>query len=368
MPNNPLHNAIKKVATGPEYSKDLSYDEALESMAYILEGNADPVQIGIFFIALRMKRETSDENRGILQAIRDSCLKLISGEQAMINVDNLIDLSDPYNGYIRGMPSSPFLPAIFAAAGYPCLSHGVEQAAPKNGVTTHRILKAAGKQVLLSTDDVKTNLENKEIGWSYFDQSIYCPALYKLTGLRQRMVKRQVLTTVESLAQPLRAKGKTHMMSGYVHKAYPAIYADLARHAKFNNMFLIRGVEGGVVPSLKQQGRYYCYEDFGVAHLHEIDPGSIGSSQQTRNVPLPPHLADIEDSNSEDKLNELAQQSSDIGLKALSGEKGPTRNSLIYSGAIMLQHLTQTNLIDAADRVKELLDSGAALARFNRHP
>ncbi len=65
MLNNPLQNAIKKVATGPEYSKDLSYDEALESMTYILGGHADPVQTGIYFIALRMKRETSEENRGI---------------------------------------------------------------------------------------------------------------------------------------------------------------------------------------------------------------------------------------------------------------------------------------------------------------
>ncbi len=67
-----LHRAIQKVATGPEYSKDLEYEEALETMEFILSGKADPVQVGIFLIALRMKRETKEENRGILQAIKIS--------------------------------------------------------------------------------------------------------------------------------------------------------------------------------------------------------------------------------------------------------------------------------------------------------
>lgn len=368
MLNNPLHHAIKKVATGPEYSKDLTYEETLESMTYILDGQADPVQIGIFFIALRMKRETNDENRGILQAIRNSSLMLLGSGQFETNVDHLIDLSDPYNGYIRGVPSSPFLPAIFAAAGYPCLSHGLEQVAPKFGVTAHRILKAAGKNVLLSINNVKANLENKAIGWSYLDQAVYCPALHELTSLRQRMVKRQVITTVEALAQPLRAKGRTHMMSGYVHKAYPEIYANLARHADFDSMVLIRGVEGGVVPSLKQQGRYFSYENFGEAHQHALDPASIGLSQKSRNVPLPAHLVNIEDSSSELKLDQLARYSVDLGLRALSGEPGETRESLIYSGAIMLSALNQVSLVESAKVITDLLDSGAALSTFNQHP
>jgi anthranilate phosphoribosyltransferase len=368
MSKNPLQNAIKKVATGPEYSKNLSYEETLESMTYILEGHADPVQTGVFFIALRMKRETSEENLGVLQAIRNFILKSIDTDHVVANVDHLIDLSDPYNGYIRGVPASPFLPAVFAAAGYPCVSHGLEQVAPKYGVTSHRILKAAGKAVLLSISDVKDNLESDDVGWSYLDQAVYCPALHELTSLRQRMVKRQVLTTVEALAQPLRALGKTHMMSGYVHKAYPEIYADLARNTAFDNMILIRGVEGGVVPNLKQQAQYFRYEDFGESHHYELDPVSIGLSPQSRNVPLPLHLADIEKSNSEEKLDQLASHAVDLGLKALSGELGETRDSLIYSGAIMLSVLNRVSLSEAANRVRSLLDSGAALSAFNQHP
>jgi len=38
---NIMRQCIQKVATGPEYSKDLSFDEAYESMRAILAGDAD---------------------------------------------------------------------------------------------------------------------------------------------------------------------------------------------------------------------------------------------------------------------------------------------------------------------------------------
>ncbi len=356
-----LHRAIQKVATGPEYSKDLEYEEALETMEFILSGKADPVQVGIFLIALRMKRETKEENRGILQAIKNFAPKVVA------DIPNLIDLSDPYSGYIRGIPASPFLPAVFAAAGYPCVSHGVARVGPKFGVTHRRILSAAGKQCNLSISEVKSNLEKGNPGWSYLDQATYCPRLHSLNELRQRIVKRQIITTVEVLAQPIRATGKTHMMSGYVHKAYPPVYANLARHADYDSMVLIRGVEGGVVPSLKQPGRFFSYSAMGEESATDLDPTSAGVTRLTRNVPLPEQLADIEQNNSEERLDKLAKEAAKNGLEALQGIRGGTRDSLVYSGAIMLHFLRQTSLSDAADSIRILLDSGAALEKFNQH-
>ena len=68
-PNVAMRSYIQRVATGPEMSKDLSLEEAQHGMRLILDGEVDPVQAAIFLIALRMKRETRDENRGVLQAL-----------------------------------------------------------------------------------------------------------------------------------------------------------------------------------------------------------------------------------------------------------------------------------------------------------
>jgi len=356
-----LHLAIQKVATGPDYSKDLSFEDAYATMKYILSGDADEVQISIFFIAIRMKRETDEENRGILQALIDISPRIV------IDTEHLIDLSDPYDGYIRGVPSSPFLPAALAACGWNTISHGIEILGPKHGVTHHNILKAAGKNPLLSLDQVKQTLES-DCGWSYVDQSVYNPVLHDMQPLRKRIIKRQVLTTVEVLAQPFRAKGQTHFASGYVHKAYPPIYASLARQAEFDSMVLIRGVEGGVVPSLKQPGRYFAYSDRGEESMIEISPMDLGIEQGFRNNPLPESLKDIEKNKNPDDITALAHEAAKQGLAALNGEAGAARDSMVYCGSIILSQTAKISMDEASKMLKHALDSGKALEKFNKHP
>ena len=124
-----MRSYIQRVATGPEYSKDISFAEARDAMSHILNGAADPVQAGIFLIALRMKRETLDENGGCLQAIIDAS-NIVTAD-----VDHVIDVADPYDGYTRGLPVSPFIPAVLAACGLPAVSHGAEAVGPKYGAT-----------------------------------------------------------------------------------------------------------------------------------------------------------------------------------------------------------------------------------------
>lgn len=55
-----LRQCIQKVATGPEYSKDLSYEEVYYAMRYILTGDADPIQVAVWLAGCRMKRETEN--------------------------------------------------------------------------------------------------------------------------------------------------------------------------------------------------------------------------------------------------------------------------------------------------------------------
>ena len=64
-----IKSVIQRIATGPELSKNISRDEAKRSLSDILNCEIDPVKSAIFLIALRMKRETMDENLGFHDAI-----------------------------------------------------------------------------------------------------------------------------------------------------------------------------------------------------------------------------------------------------------------------------------------------------------
>ena len=64
-----IHSIIQRIATGPEMSKNISLEESRQGMQAILNNEIDDVQSAIFLIAMRMKRETMDENVGILMAL-----------------------------------------------------------------------------------------------------------------------------------------------------------------------------------------------------------------------------------------------------------------------------------------------------------
>jgi len=228
-----LAQAIKKVATGPHLSKDLTQAEAKSAMSEVLSGQFDPVQAAIFFIALRIKRETNEENLGILQALQ-ACT-----EQTVANVEQLLIIADPFNGYNRHCPITAFLPAVLAASGLPVLSQGVKEMGPKFGITHSQVLAAAGIDVDLSLQSVTQRLNNPDLAWAFIDQHYASPKLFALQDLRTRMIKRPCLATLEKLVMPVKAQGKTHLQIGFVHKEYPPILAKLAQHIGFNSALII---------------------------------------------------------------------------------------------------------------------------------
>ncbi len=358
-----MRSIIQRIATGPELSKDISRDEAREGMRLILDGEADPVQSAIFLIALRMKRETDDENIGVLEAVRDVT------ETVTAEVDDVVIVSDPYDGYNRTVPASPFLAPVLAACGVAAVSEGVETMGPKYGVSHRQVLRAAGVNVDLTTAEAAYRVAETDAGWAYVDQSRFCPKLYGLSELRTKIVKRPALTTVEVLTGPVRGRKHTHLVTGYVHKPYPRLYALLARHMGFDSLLLVRGVEGGVVPSLRQPGKCVYYHDFGEEQQLDSNPADLGIDQNMRAAPLPEGLQKSARPGDEISIavdiEGLAAATAEAGLAALSGKSGPIYDGLVYSGALTLHHRRKADSLPAAaDAIRAVLNDGRALAHL----
>jgi len=360
-PETTMTSIIKRVATGPELSKSISYDEARAGMRLVLEGLADPVQAAVFLIGLRVKRETDAENKGILQGILDKT------ETVIADVDELLDVADPYNGYGRSLPSSPFLPALLAECGVPAVSHGIETVGPKFGVTHHQILQAAGTSVELSVEEAGMQISNPEIGWAYVDQRSFCPSLFGLADFRKRIVKRAAISTAEVLSGPIRGSKKTHLLTGYVHNEYPPIYTMLARHSGFNSALLLRGTEGGVTPSLRKRGEFIRYWEGSEDLVFEADPKEIDIERDNRLVPIPQALLPKKDRDFglDENNAEIAKLAANEGLAALAGKNSPTSDALLYSASLTLWHLGRYNSIrEAAVVVRKILSGGKVAARF----
>ncbi|MGI9302261.1 MAG: anthranilate phosphoribosyltransferase [Gammaproteobacteria bacterium] len=365
-----MRSVLQRIATGPELSKDITLEEARQGMSLVLDGKVHPVQAALFLIALRMKRETDEENKGILEAVRDATVRTQAA------VDEVVDIADPYDGCNRTLPAAPFLPAVLSACGVATVSHGVESMGPKYGVTHRQVLRAAGAEVNSMPEQAAQRIGNKETGWSYIDQSRFCPKLHDLAELRTLIVKRPAIATVEVMAGPVCGRRKTHLITGYVHKPYPRIYAMLARHAGFDSALLVRGTEGGVIPSLRQTGKFFFYRDRGdnsEEQSIEVSPTDLGIEQELRAVPLPedlPPAAHTPDrTGMKGDVATAAQAAAQAGLEALDGKPGPTRDALTYGAAACLWHLGRSeSMAAAAQSVRAVIDSGSALAHFRSAP
>lgn len=357
-----IHSVIQRVATGPELSKNISYEESRSVSNAMLEGEIDPVQAAVFLIGLRMKRETDDELRGLLDALNDKTTHVTA------HSDDVVVMSDPYNGFNRTVHASLFVLPVLAACGVSAYSHGVELVGPKYGVTHHRIIKSLGGNPLQSMDTVADKLSNDSIGWAYADQSVFCKSLSDLTSLRAKIIKRPALSTTEVMLTPVAGQQRTHLITGYVHKPYREIYAMLARHLELDSLLLIRGTEGGVIPSFKAKAHFVRYLGSSDAEEHdvELEPMDLNRDYRAEDIPATmPAPAQPDYIGMKYDIDALAKLCADKGLAALNGESGAVYDAAVLGSALTMWHIGKaSSLKEAADTAREAIASGEALQRL----
>jgi len=358
-----MHSVIQRVATGPELSKNISYDEARSVMNALLEGNTDPVQAAVFLIGLRMKRETDDEVKGVLDALRGSTTNVVA------NTEHVVAMADPYNGFNRTLHASLFCLPVLAACGVSAYSHGVEMVGPKFGVTHHTILRALGGNPLRQMDELGNHLADPSIGWGYADQSVFCPKLHALGTIRKKINKRPVLSTTEVMLSPIQGKSKTHLVTGYVHKPYREVYAMLARHMNYDSLLLIRGTEGGVIPSFRAKVHLVRYSGSEQAEEHdiELEPLQLARDYRAEDIPesLPAPTSIDAPLGMKWDVDKLSALCAEKGLRALDGEAGAVYDAAVIGCALTLWHTGhRSSLAEATDAARAAISSGEALKRL----
>lgn len=365
-----MRSAIGRVATGPELSKNLSREESRSVMHALLDGSADPVQAGVYLIGLRMKRETDEELKGVMDALQDRT------EVVSAPVDEVVSVADPYNGFNRTLQGSLFVLPVLAACGVSVYSHGVELGGPKFGVTHHTTIKALGGNPLRSSSDVSKQISNPDIGWGYVDQRSMCPALHDLNELRARIVKRPVLSTTEVLVSPIRGERKTHLVTGYVHKPYRDTYCMLARHVGYDSLLLVRGTEGGIIPSFRAPAHVIRYGENAVIKADEnfeeqdLDLATMDLMRTYRAADIPDDLTlaspDKHPIGMKWDIDALSQMCAEQGRQALSGKSGPLFDAAVLGAAMVLWHTgKEKDLKTAADKARAVIASGEAMQRLD---
>ena len=246
-----MKDYLAKVATGPEHSRDLKEDEAEDALTLILRGAVSPVRAGVFLVAMRMKRETIEENLGFWKALDRTTIK------HSVNLDRLLQVADPFDGFDRVPYFGFYAIPVIAAMGLPVYGHSTLPLPPKFGITFEEILhRHYGASLDLCLDTRKQLLEEFQFGYISLRQSH--PLLEGLRELRVEMVKRTVLSTFEKMLMPFKAQtGGNYLATGYFHKGYEIPMLAAAKASEFDRVLIGGGMEGTTLYGVHKKARIF---------------------------------------------------------------------------------------------------------------
>jgi len=308
--------------------------EMYNALSCILDPKEPEFVKAAFLEALRLRRETQEENEAALSFFLEKT-NFIQTSQPLI-----IDLANPYDGFNR-FCILPFIAVVMATLGYPTVLHGVDEVGPKYGMTTSKMLKVLGYPRDYSLEQATEKL--LALGFTYVDQSVFFPSLYALKTLRRNMLKRPLLATIEKLLLPIRAK-KNYILTSYTHPPYKLTMSNLLKvNPIYENWMMVRGQEGSIqLPMDRRCPVVTAIQDtFSSPEDYDLEKQEILL-----------HFLDI-------------HQTIDQGIKALSGEKNLIYYHLLYQCSVLLSHITGISGQNTIKHVMSILESGDVLHRFN---
>ena len=224
---------VRTLGRGPGRSRALTRDEARDALSAVLNGEADPHQVGAFLMLLRYRGEDPAEMAGLVDAAR---AHMGAGLPAGVAP---VDLDWPSYGAGRTRDTPWFLLAALALAraGRRVLMHGTNEFS--RGTTVPEGLEALGLRPARDRADAATQLD--EAGFSYLPLEAFSPELKALLDLRRLLGLRSPLNTAARLLNPFDAGAG---VDGVFHPAYIALHLATADLLGRRRLVVVKGGGG----------------------------------------------------------------------------------------------------------------------------
>ena len=226
--DHPFAAYIRILGRGRNGSRALSRDEARAAMEYILDGTAQPVQIGAFLMLMRVKEEAPEELAGLVEAVR--------AQWAQASPGAMIDWP-AYAGKRRELPWFVLSAFLVATSGLPVLFHGPREIAGRLTVTDalaafdlHPVTTLAAARAAMT-----------ERGVAFVPLDVMAPRLAELWALRPLLGLRSPVHTIARLLNPLNAP---YSVQGVFHPGYRLLQIEAARLLGQPHAAVLKG-EGG---------------------------------------------------------------------------------------------------------------------------
>jgi len=224
---------VRTLGRGPGRSRALTREEAHDALSMVLNGEADPHQVGAFLMLLRYRGEDAAEMAGLVDAAR---AHMGAGlPPGAVPVD--LDWPSYGAGRTRGAPWFLLAALALARAGRRVLMHGTNEFS--RAMSVPQGLETLGLRSATDRADAAALLDRT--GFAYLSLSTLSPVLDALLGLRRVLGLRSPLNTAARLLNPFDAQAG---VDGVFHPAYIALHLATAERLGRGRLVVVKGGGG----------------------------------------------------------------------------------------------------------------------------
>ena len=309
--------------------ENLTEDEAASAFEEIMLGDATPIQIAGFLVALRMKGETVDEITGFARTARAVATPIqIEGA--------LLDTCGTGGDGLATFNISTLSAIVAAGSGAKVAKHGNRAASSMCGSAD--VLEQLGVKVDLGPEGVARCIQEAGIGFLF--APVFHPS-FRFAGVpRKELALRTVFNVLGPLCNPVGAK-------------YQALgVADGSMAGKMAEVLMRLGVERAIVfhagdgmDELSVSGPSYVIEIDGSRNEYQLDPTELGLGR----APV------------DSMRGGGPEENARIAREVLAGAKGPRRDVVLLNAAAALRAAgLAESWKDGLGVAAEAIDSGRA--------
>lgn len=316
--------------------ENLSFEEAQQVMAEIMDGTATQCQIASFLTALRMKGETIDEITAFASVMRDKALKISSDKAVM----DIVGTGGDGVGTFNISTTSSF---VVAAGGVVVAKHGNRSASSKSGAAD--VLESLGANIAVGADESTKLLT--DIGICFMFAPTYHASMKYAAPVRKEIAVRTIFNILGPLSNPAAAE---FQIMGVFNKNLVEPLAQVLSNLGVKRGMVIYG--DGLDEATVTGKTTVCEINNSTLTSYEINPKDFG-------LGIYP-LKDIQGG--------TPAENAQITLDILSGkEKGAKLDIVVLNSALALYCAGKGETIqDCVVFAKRLIEDGSALAKLNK--
>ena len=246
---------IKEVGRGAKGARGLNAAIAQEAFAALIAGEVSDIQLGAWWLAMRIKGETPDELAAFVEAMRRTLAFQVKSLQPVV-------ILPCYNG-ARQLPNlTPLLAWALAQKGVKVFLHGVKHDSTR--VTTYELFEALNFPISETADATEAALNERSMAFTPLDA--LHPKLAALLSNRWRIGVRSTPHTVSKLLQPI--DGPAVRVIALTHGDYIERMAAHITGQVDANAVIFRGCEGEPVLHPKRAVSVQIFHN-GTSVMHD---------------------------------------------------------------------------------------------------